>query len=107
MMRERDAVSSLMQEAHHDTEVGEHSLNARDVLGGGVKVGEGPKFIAHDFSPIPAERLNEPESGLGMSAPRAMDDGVALRPGVIDLVKQVNDNFLRRIVFDLNLGQRT
>jgi len=80
-------------------------LKACDILGGSVKIGDGPKLVTHDFLTIPAEGLNEGEASLGMGAPSAMNDSISLSSGVIDPVKQLKDNFLGRVVFDLNLGE--
>ena len=107
MARERGVSSSRVEKAHSDSEVGEHGLKARDILGGSIEVGGRPKLVTHDLLPLPTEGLNKPESEFGMGTPHPVDDRIAFRPGVIDLLKQVEDNFLRRHVFDVDLCERT
>lgn len=92
------------EKTHLDTDVAEHKLNGSNPVDEVIQVLDGPKCVSRDLSSIPFYGLNPGESGVVVTAPSAVDDNVSVRPRIIDLFQQIQDNIRSIPVLDSKFG---
>lgn len=70
-----------------------------------MQIANRPQFGSHHVLALPFERLNPRKIGFVMSHPDAMNNGVPFGSRIVNVCKQVEDNFNRKRIVHLDFNK--